>query len=141
MKHVLRIGMFFFSLSPASPCSCCVFVASTLLFLGNNSINIINRLLETAQKELEAKQQQQATLHQALEDAEAIQVDLEKKYSSLEEEMADKKDKIKKLYDQYMSLKAERDDTRNDYEGQVTGLHYDSLLTIIILCAFWALCY
>eukprot|EP00043_Microstomoeca_roanoka_P018103 m.192289 g.192289 ORF g.192289 m.192289 type:complete len:75 (+) comp16765_c0_seq10:1979-2203(+) len=49
--------------------------------------------------------------------------------------------KIKKLYDQYMSLKAERDDTRNDYEGQVTGLHYDSLLTIIILCAFWALCY
>ena len=36
--------------------------------------------------------QQQASLHRALEDAEAVQFDLEKKYSSLEEEMADKKE-------------------------------------------------
>ncbi|EGD73006.1 Kif3b protein, partial [Salpingoeca rosetta] len=80
------------------------------------------KLLEDAQQELEAKQQQQETLHRALEDAEAIKLDLEKKYSSLEEEMADKKDKIKKLYDQYISLKAERDDTRSDYESQLQSL-------------------
>eukprot|EP01147_Barroeca_monosierra_P001040 gene1040-4276_t len=80
------------------------------------------KLLESARAELEAKHAQQVTLHRALEDAEAVKIDLEQKYSSLEEELSDKKDKIKKLYDRYISLKADRDDTRRDYEQQLQGL-------------------
>ncbi|EDQ89939.1 uncharacterized protein MONBRDRAFT_16629 [Monosiga brevicollis MX1] len=101
-------------------------VESKLVVGGVNLLDKASKqqeLLERAQTELQAREAEQMVIAQALDDVEQEQLDLEQKYSSLEEEKEGKSKKLKKVYDMYLSAKAEMKELEDDFNQQLEGLN------------------
>ncbi|XP_067132536.1 kinesin-like protein KIF3A [Centruroides vittatus] len=80
------------------------------------------RLLEESARELEERKQKEAELRQALQQKEAERLDIEEKYSNLQEEAAGKTKKLKKVWTMLMSAKAEMADMQQEHQREVEGL-------------------
>lgn len=80
------------------------------------------RLLEESAQELEERRQKEAALRQALQEKEAERMDIEERYSSLQEEAAGKTKKLKKVWTMLMSAKAEMADIQQEHQREVEGL-------------------
>lgn len=80
------------------------------------------RLLEESAQELEERKQKEKELRQALEKKEAERLDIEEKYSSLQEEAAGKTKKLKKVWTMLMSAKAEMADLQQEHQREAEGL-------------------
>ncbi|XP_064481967.1 kinesin-like protein KIF3A isoform X2 [Ornithodoros turicata] len=80
------------------------------------------RLLEESAQELEERRQKEAALREALQQKEAERLDIEERYSSLQEEAAGKTKKLKKVWTMLMSAKAEMADLQQEHQREVEGL-------------------
>lgn len=80
------------------------------------------KLLEESAKELEDTMRREAELKKALEEKEAERLDIEEKYSSLQEEAAGKTRKLKKVFSMYQTSKAELTDLQSEQQREMEGL-------------------
>ncbi|KAL0269802.1 UNVERIFIED_CONTAM: hypothetical protein PYX00_007412 [Menopon gallinae] len=80
------------------------------------------KLLEKSAKELEQRRKEEAQLKQALEEKEAERIDIEERYSSLQEEAAGKTKKLKKISQMLMMAKAECNDLNQEHQREKEGL-------------------
>lgn len=80
------------------------------------------RLLEDSARELEERKVKEAALREALEKKEAERLDMEERYSSLQEEAAGKTRKLKKVWTLLMSAKAEIADLQQEHQREAEGL-------------------
>lgn len=80
------------------------------------------RLLEESAKELEERKRKAEQLHKALEEKEAERLDIEEKYSSLQEEIAGKTKKLKKVWTLYTQAKSELTDIQQEHQREKEGL-------------------
>ncbi|XP_077518616.1 kinesin-like protein 64D [Amblyomma americanum] len=80
------------------------------------------RLLEESARELEERKRKEAALREALEQKEAERLDMEERYSTLQEEAAGKTRKLKKVWALLMSAKAEMADLRQEHQREAEGL-------------------
>ncbi|XP_062586138.1 kinesin-like protein KIF3A [Saccostrea cucullata] len=80
------------------------------------------RLLEESAKELEARKAKEEELRKALQEKEQEQVDIEEKYSSLQEEIQGKTKKLKKVWTMLMQAKSEIADLQQEHQREMEGL-------------------
>ncbi|GBM01954.1 Kinesin-like protein KIF3A [Araneus ventricosus] len=80
------------------------------------------RLLEESSKELEERKKKEMELKKALEEKETERLDIEEKYSSLQEEAASKTKKLKKVWQMLLSAKNELNDLRQEHQREMEGL-------------------
>lgn len=80
------------------------------------------RLLEESARELEERRKKEAELRQALQQKEAERLDIEEKYSNLQEEAAGKTKKLKKVWTLLMSAKSELTDLQGEHQREMEGL-------------------
>lgn len=80
------------------------------------------RLLEESARELEERRQTEEALRQALKEKEAERLDIEEKYSNLQEEAAGKTKKLKKVWTMLMSAKSELADQQQEHQREMEGL-------------------
>ncbi|KAG0439865.1 hypothetical protein HPB47_016498 [Ixodes persulcatus] len=80
------------------------------------------RLLEESARELEERKQKEAALREALELKEAERLDMEERYSTLQEEAAGKTRKLKKVWTLLMGAKAEMADLQQEHQREAEGL-------------------
>merc|ERR1719264_128331 len=80
------------------------------------------RMLGESAKELEETIATEQKLREKLEAKEAERLDIEEKYSSLQEEAAGKTRKLKKVWGMYQSAKAELVDLQSEQQREMEGL-------------------
>merc|ERR1719383_673311 len=80
------------------------------------------RLLAESAAELEQRQRREDELREALEAREAERLDIEEKYSTLQEEAAGKTKKLKKVWTMYMAAKSEMADLQQEHQREMEGL-------------------
>ncbi len=80
------------------------------------------RLLQESARELEETVRREEGLRKALKEKEAERVDIEEKYSSLQEESAGKARKVKKVWSMYQAAKAELQDLQAEQQREMEGL-------------------
>jgi kinesin family protein 3/17 len=80
------------------------------------------RLLEESAKELEERRRKAEDLRKALEEKEQERLDIEEKYSSLQEEVAGKTKKLKKVWSMYMQAKSEITDIQQEHQREMEAL-------------------
>lgn len=80
------------------------------------------RLLEESARELEETIRREEAIKRRLEEKEAERLDIEEKYSSLQEEAAGKARKLKKVWTMYQSAKAELADVQAEQQREMEGL-------------------
>eukprot|EP00730_Choanoeca_flexa_P000968 TRINITY_DN10419_c0_g1_i5.p1 TRINITY_DN10419_c0_g1~~TRINITY_DN10419_c0_g1_i5.p1 ORF type:complete len:680 (+),score=163.12 TRINITY_DN10419_c0_g1_i5:89-2128(+) len=105
-------------------------------------INLVDKaqeqqsLLDQAQAELEDKLKEQERIAQQLDTVEAEQLNIEQKYSSLEEEKEGKTKKLKKIYNMWMATKAEKEELMQDFQDQLKELDevYSDIALNVQLC-------
>ncbi|UMM21421.1 hypothetical protein L5515_003113 [Caenorhabditis briggsae] len=80
------------------------------------------KLLEINNKELEQSKSQEAHLRNQLEEKTAVKVEIEERYSSLQEESLAKSKKIKKLGMELKDSRAELQDLEEEHQRQMEGM-------------------
>ncbi|XP_071040217.1 kinesin-like protein KIF3A isoform X2 [Parasteatoda tepidariorum] len=80
------------------------------------------KLLEESSKELEERKKKELELKKALEEKESERLNIEEKYSSLQEEAAGKTKKLKKVWQMLLSAKNELNDLRQEHQREMEGL-------------------
>eukprot|EP00095_Tigriopus_kingsejongensis_P001128 snap_masked-scaffold1099_size62903-processed-gene-0.6 protein:Tk01128 transcript:snap_masked-scaffold1099_size62903-processed-gene-0.6-mRNA-1 annotation:"kinesin-like protein kif3a isoform x2" len=80
------------------------------------------KLLDESAKELEETVKRENELRHTLQQKEAERMDIEEKYSSLQEEAAGKSRKLKKVWNMYQSAKAELHDLQTEQQREMEGL-------------------
>lgn len=80
------------------------------------------RLLEESAKELEQRKSAAEKLRKELEEKEAERLDIEEKYSSMQEAAAGKTKNLKKVWTMYMQTKAEIADLQQEHQREMEGL-------------------
>ncbi|GIX91327.1 kinesin-like protein KIF3A [Caerostris extrusa] len=80
------------------------------------------KLLEESSKELEERKKKEIELKKALEEKETERLNIEEKYSSLQEEAAGKTKKLKKVWQMLLSAKNELNDLRQEHQREMEGL-------------------
>ncbi|CCD73793.1 Kinesin-like protein klp-20 [Caenorhabditis elegans] len=80
------------------------------------------KLLEVNNKELEQSKFQEAHLRTQLEERTAVKVEIEERYSSLQEEAFVKSKKIKKVSNELKDARAELKDLEEDHQRQVEAM-------------------
>lgn len=80
------------------------------------------QLLAAAAVELEQRKSREEQLKKAIEEKEAERIDIEEKYSSLQEEAAGKTKKLARVYTMLMSVKAELSDLQQEHQREMEGL-------------------
>ncbi|XP_054713374.1 kinesin-like protein KIF3A [Uloborus diversus] len=80
------------------------------------------KLLEESSKELEERKVKELELKKALEEKESERLNIEEKYSSLQEEAAGKTKKLKKVWQMLLSAKNELNDLRQEHQREMEGL-------------------
>jgi len=80
------------------------------------------RLLQESAAELDERRRREDELRKALEAREAERIDIEEKYSSLQEEAAGKTKKLKKVWTMYMAAKSEMADLQQEHQREMEGL-------------------
>lgn len=80
------------------------------------------RLLEDARKELEKRKAKEDLLRQQLQEKEAERIDMEERYSSLQEEVQGKTRKLRKVWTLLHTSKSEMDDMRQEHQRQMEQL-------------------
>ncbi|KAF0293894.1 Kinesin-like protein KIF3A [Amphibalanus amphitrite] len=80
------------------------------------------RLLEESARELERRQQKEQQLQQALQMKEAERLDIEERYSSLQEEAVGKTKKLRKVWQMLLEARCELDDLRAEQQREKEGL-------------------
>ncbi|XP_014678184.1 PREDICTED: kinesin-like protein KIF3A [Priapulus caudatus] len=80
------------------------------------------RLLAESARELEERCRQEEALRLALQEKEAERLDIEEKYSNLQEEAAGKTKKLKKVWTMLMSAKSELGDQQQEHQREMEGL-------------------
>ncbi|KAF7989869.1 hypothetical protein HCN44_008543 [Aphidius gifuensis] len=79
-------------------------------------------LLAAAAVELEQRKKREEQLKKAIEEKEAERIDIEEKYSSLQDEAAGKTKKLAKVYTMLMSARAELLDLQEEHQREMEGL-------------------
>lgn len=79
-------------------------------------------LLVASAIELEERKRREELLKKALKDKEAERIDIEEKYSSLQEEAAGKTKKLIKIHTMLLSVKAELADLQQEHQREMEGL-------------------
>ncbi|XP_067948401.1 kinesin-like protein KIF3A [Watersipora subatra] len=80
------------------------------------------RLLEESAKELEQQHETEAKLKEAIEAKQAERLDIEEKYSTLQEEAAGKTKKLKKVWTMFSAAKSEIEDLQQEHQREMEGL-------------------
>lgn len=80
------------------------------------------QLLAAAAVELEQRKSREEQLKKAIKLKEAERIDIEEKYSSLQEEAAGKTKKLARVYTMLMSVKAELSDLQQEHQREMEGL-------------------
>lgn len=80
------------------------------------------RLLEEARQEVEKRKAKEDLLRQQLQEKEAERIDLEERYSSLQEEVQGKTRKLRKVWTLLHTSKGEMDDMRQEHQRQMEQL-------------------
>ncbi|KAK7097398.1 kinesin-like protein KIF3A isoform X2 [Littorina saxatilis] len=80
------------------------------------------RMLEESAKELEDRKQKEDQLRKQLQEKEQERLDIEEKYSSLQEEVAGKTKKLKKVWTMLMQAKSEIADLQQEHQREMEGL-------------------
>ena len=80
------------------------------------------RLLEESARELDEVVKREEVLKKALKEKEAERLDIEEKYSSLQEEANGKTRKLKKVFNLYQGAKAELADVQGEQQREMEGL-------------------
>merc|ERR1719410_2330250 len=80
------------------------------------------KMLEESAKELEETNATEQKLREKLEAKEAERLDIEEKYSSLQEEAAGKTRKLKKVWSMLQSAKSELNDLQAEQQREMEGL-------------------
>lgn len=80
------------------------------------------QLLAAAAIELEQRKSREEQLKKAIEAKEAERIDIEEKYSSLQEEAAGKTKKLARVHTMLMSVKAELSDLQQEHQREMEGL-------------------
>ena len=80
------------------------------------------KLLAESASELEETIKREATLKKALREKEAERLDIEEKYSSLQEEASGKTRKLKKVWNMFQGAKAELNDLQTEQQREMEGL-------------------
>lgn len=80
------------------------------------------KLLEESSKELEERKKKEIELKKALEEKETERLNIEEKYSSLQEEAAGKTKKLKKVWQMLLTAKNELNDLRQEHQREMEGL-------------------
>ncbi|XP_011300630.1 kinesin-like protein KIF3A [Fopius arisanus] len=80
------------------------------------------QMLAAAAVELDQRKKREEQLKKAIEEKEAERIDIEEKYSSLQEEAAGKTKKLAKVYTMLMSAKAELLDLQEEHQREMEGI-------------------
>ena len=80
------------------------------------------QLLAESAIELEERKRREEQLKKAIEEKEAERIDIEEKYSSLQEEAAGKTKKLVKIHSMLLSVKAELSDLQQEHQREMEGL-------------------
>ncbi|XP_076059316.1 kinesin-like protein 64D isoform X2 [Oratosquilla oratoria] len=80
------------------------------------------RLLEESAKELEERRQHEQQLREAISQKEAERIDMEERYTSLQEEAAGKTRKLKKVWTLLMAAKSELGDMQAEHQREMEAL-------------------
>lgn len=80
------------------------------------------QLLAASAAELEMRKQREEQLSKAIKEKEAERIDIEEKYSSLQEEAAGKTKKLIKIHSMLLSVKAELSDLQQEHQREMEGL-------------------
>ncbi|XP_043477785.1 kinesin-like protein KIF3A isoform X2 [Leptopilina heterotoma] len=80
------------------------------------------RLLAASAIELEERKSREEQLKKAIEEKEAERIDIEEKYSSLQEEAAGKTKKLARIQTMLLSAKAELSDLQEEHQREMEGL-------------------
>ncbi|MPC08093.1 Kinesin-like protein KIF3A [Portunus trituberculatus] len=80
------------------------------------------RLLEESAKELEERRKHEEQLRRAITQKEAERIDLEERYTSLQEEAAGKTRKLKKVWTLLMAAKSELGDMQAEHQREMEAL-------------------
>lgn len=80
------------------------------------------RLLEESAQELDERRRNEAELRRALQQKEAERLDIEEKYSTLQEEAAGKTKKLKKVWALLVNAKSDLGDLQQEHQRETEGL-------------------
>lgn len=80
------------------------------------------RLLEESAKELQERKSREELLRKQLHEKEQERLDIEEKYSSLQEEITGKTKKLKKVWTMLMQAKSEIADLQQEHQREMEGL-------------------
>lgn len=80
------------------------------------------KLLEESNKELEERRRRGEQLRKELEEKEQERLDIEEKYTSLQEEAQGKTKKLKKVWTMLMAAKSEMADLQQEHQREIEGL-------------------
>uniref|UniRef100_A0A3B3RZ71 Kinesin-like protein n=1 Tax=Paramormyrops kingsleyae TaxID=1676925 RepID=A0A3B3RZ71_9TELE len=80
------------------------------------------RLLEESNNELEERRRRAERLHRELEEKEQERLDIEEKYTSLQEEAQGKTKKLKRVWTMLMAAKSEMADLQQEHQREIEGL-------------------
>lgn len=98
---------------------------SKVIVGGENLLDRVEQqasLLEDARKELEKRKAKEDLLRQQLQEKEAERIDMEERYSSLQEEVQGKTRKLRKVWMLLHSSKSEIEDMRQEHQTQMEQL-------------------
>lgn len=98
---------------------------SKVIVGGENLLDRVEQqasLLEDARKELEKRKAKEDLLRQQLQEKEAERIDMEERYSSLQEEVQGKTRKLRKVWTLLHSSKSEIEDMRQEHQTQMEQL-------------------
>lgn len=92
-----------------------------LIFLVPDVAEAQEVLLEESQRELEKRKEIEEALREALRIKQAERLDIEERYSDLQEEAAGKSRKLRKVWSLRQAAEAEITDMRRDHEREMEG--------------------
>ena len=98
---------------------------SKVIVGGENLLDRVEQqasLLEEARKELEKRKAKEDLLRQQLQEKEAERIDMEERYSTLQEEVQGKTRKLRKVWTLLHSSKSEIEDMRQEHQRQMEQL-------------------
>lgn len=86
-------------------------------------------MLENSIQELELREQNERELKESLQKKEAERIDIEERYSSLQEECTGKTKKLHRVMQMLMSVKSELADQQQEQQREKEGI-YESIRTL-----------
>lgn len=98
---------------------------SKVIVGGENLLDRVEQqayLLEEARKELEKRKAKEHLLRQRIQEKEAERIDMEERYSSLQEEVQGKTRKLRKVWTLLHTSKSEIEDMRQEHQRQMEQL-------------------